>query len=147
MVHLAGLYSCCIVCGWVLKWISSLKTKTMRQVREKILKVNDWCVFFLLPPSWFLVYPWWQKGLPNLQESTEDDPASTTVWLLQQNWKTYCKPLRTHGHTQNFFSFSTKMKKSEFTPALCVRSKKSPETSHSLTWPLMMSCSWIPGNR
>lgn len=147
MMHLAGLCSCYIVCGWVLKWISSSKTKTMQQAREKILRVNDWCVF-LLPPSWFLVCPWWQKGLPNLQESTEHDPRSTTVWLLQQNWKTYCKPLRTHATECNWiFSFSTKKKNSEFTPALCVRSKKYQETSRSLTWPLMMSCSWIPGTR
>lgn len=50
-----------------------------------------------LPPRWFLVCPRWQKGIPDLQESAECGQSPTTVWLLQQNWKTYRKSLKCSG--------------------------------------------------
>lgn len=88
-------------------------------------------VFFLLPPSWFLVYPWWQKGLPNLQESTECEAATTTVWLLQQNWKTYCKPLRTHRHTQYSFHLVPKWRNLS-SLLFCVSGRRSPWRLHAV---------------
>lgn len=54
------------------------------------------------PLRWFLDCPWWQKGLPDLQESAGRGQTPTSVWLLQQNWKTYCKSLTVCATRKSF---------------------------------------------
>lgn len=69
--------------------ICFLFRQTKHQIWDSLLGADGCCVFF--PPRWFLVCSRWQGWLPDLQESAEHGQSPTSVWLLQQNWKAYCK--------------------------------------------------------
>lgn len=58
--------------------------------------------------SWFLDSTGWEEGIPDFQDSTEDRQASTTVWMLKQDWPAdseYFKGRQLFYFVDVFFTF------------------------------------------